>query len=154
MTTYCFGIYSTGHVTMFGFATTTTRQRKRASVSITNPKYVTAIVQYLSEEVPTDLQFRHNAIINNFFDWIQYMVTLSRQCCHVPSSDTCDDFVLDVNNRDGKHGHVVAAVLLRAQLWYMLCYCFRCEQQRRKTWSLCCGSVVACPALIHVMLLF
>ena len=70
-----------GHATFFCFATTTTRQGVRASVT---SKFKAVVSKCSSRN-----EYNHNTVSNNFLA--------------------------------GKHGHVVAAVLSHAQLWFLRC---------------------------------
>ena len=70
-----------GHATFFCFATTTTRQGVRASVT---SKFKAVVSKCSSRN-----ECNHNTVSNNFLA--------------------------------GKHGHVVAAVLSHAQLWFLRC---------------------------------
>ena len=70
-----------GHATFFSFATTTTRQGVRASVT---SKFKAVVSKCSSRN-----EYNHNTVSNNFLA--------------------------------GKHGHVVAAVLSHAQLWFLRC---------------------------------
>ena len=74
-------LQSWARVIFFSFATTTTRQRNRASGTRENSKYVKVSVSKWSSHN----EYCNNAVTNNCVAW--------------------------------KHGHIVATVLLRAQLW-------------------------------------